>query len=451
MPSPISYTAHQRPIGQGGFYSAHLCVGSGDAFSFVYDCGSMTSKSRLEDEIKVLGYEVGNRKLDLLVISHLDADHVNGVDGLLRSVGGVKDVFLPYLSPLERMLCMMRYPNEDETYYRLLADPEATLLELGAENIYLVGGGEDERGNVQAPNDGEPGAPPEPQNTKEMRLKLDVSRLEPDPTIPSSDQAGYTIAGGARVKRVSDKGSMYISALWKLRMFQKEGLRDTFEELMATGNYNQPSQNETSKQRRCREFLREIEIILAPDQITNEKILQAMRNPNGLASLRKAYSKIASVHNEVSLCLWHGPAFDLRTSNWTVDGFASGVTALSAIVGPWQSFRSRYDPWNAGTMLTGDLALKGPTLERFLKHYIVDLPRTLLFQLPHHGSRHNLEFSAELFHYPQLGFTSSGLRSQYLHPHLDVIERLDSDFGFDVLWSHERRGVTFNLELKPKG
>ena len=79
---------HERfifPVGQGGFAGERI----GD-FVVVYDCGSISSSSMVEDCIDHASRYVDH--VDLLFISHFDKDHVNGLRYLLSQVKVAKAV-----------------------------------------------------------------------------------------------------------------------------------------------------------------------------------------------------------------------------------------------------------------------------------------------------------------------------------------------------------------------
>ncbi|RAK18960.1 metallo-beta-lactamase superfamily protein [Salipiger aestuarii] len=82
----------QRAVGQGGLHCGELTLGH-KPLRWVYDCGS--------NQADALKREVGSiardSEIDLLFLSHLDSDHVNGVDLLLSQVK-VREVILPYLN-----------------------------------------------------------------------------------------------------------------------------------------------------------------------------------------------------------------------------------------------------------------------------------------------------------------------------------------------------------------
>ncbi|WP_135386884.1 hypothetical protein [Escherichia sp. E2593] len=67
-------------------------------FNIVYDCGS-TSRTTIINKIhslpKWFKNTHGSRVIDMLVISHFDDDHVNGLEELLR-LYRVKKLVLPY-------------------------------------------------------------------------------------------------------------------------------------------------------------------------------------------------------------------------------------------------------------------------------------------------------------------------------------------------------------------
>ena len=82
-----------------------------------------------------------------MLLSHLDADHVNGLSLLLDNGLTARHVFLPYLTPAQRAIAAAGAGDEagDSSYFELLADPVGFLEGRGVENIIFVNGGEDEQ------------------------------------------------------------------------------------------------------------------------------------------------------------------------------------------------------------------------------------------------------------------------------------------------------------------
>jgi len=85
-----------RAVGQGLFYTGILDNGN---YAFVYDCGTASPQSHIQDEINGFISEVSQtnkKQIDFAVISHLHHDHFSELHSLIKHVG-VKKVYLPYL------------------------------------------------------------------------------------------------------------------------------------------------------------------------------------------------------------------------------------------------------------------------------------------------------------------------------------------------------------------
>ena len=124
-------------VGQGLFCSGILSGG----LSFVYDCGSSSSKSSaLKAEISLfkekLKYNKKKNIIDILVISHFHMDHWNGIPELLKDNGiKVKLVVMPYVSFWTQNIAMLEADEMNEDEYNFIRDPETWLLDNGVENI----------------------------------------------------------------------------------------------------------------------------------------------------------------------------------------------------------------------------------------------------------------------------------------------------------------------------
>jgi len=96
-------------VGQGGFSAIKILDNKENkVFSIVYDCGSVTSRDKFcEVSIFEKFKEFNeNKKIDLLVFSHLDADHVNLGHHLLTGGFEVEKIVIPYV-PDEAVLCFL--------------------------------------------------------------------------------------------------------------------------------------------------------------------------------------------------------------------------------------------------------------------------------------------------------------------------------------------------------
>lgn len=148
--SKISFEQYQHPVGQGGFHTARIS-GGGVEFSWVYDCGS-DQGSALTAQISALS----GRKFNVLFLSHLDADHVNGVDRLLTTTAGVDEVVLPYLNDLDWVFHVAAAAAQDGltgNYLELARDPAAWFGARGIKRItYLEGVDEHDLINAPTPD-----------------------------------------------------------------------------------------------------------------------------------------------------------------------------------------------------------------------------------------------------------------------------------------------------------
>lgn len=165
-----------RSVGHGLFAQGHVRThGSPEIFlRWVHDCGS-TSYGPREREIARARRLLGSpRRIDVLIVSHFDADHVNGLRELLRGVC-VRTVVLPYAAPADRLLFALRGQGPDSLeHIEFLASPTAYIqsaAETVGEFIYIDAAPGDDLGEG-SPLEHEPnsaGSEPRPE-TPEWRV-----------------------------------------------------------------------------------------------------------------------------------------------------------------------------------------------------------------------------------------------------------------------------------------
>ena len=96
------------PVGHGGFAVEKHRNGKED-YNLVFDCGSTKSYGEKRDnaaEKQIPKVFQQGEKIDKLFISHLHVDHLNGVPCLLEHCR-VEHIYLPYLTPEEKILSLM--------------------------------------------------------------------------------------------------------------------------------------------------------------------------------------------------------------------------------------------------------------------------------------------------------------------------------------------------------
>lgn len=129
-------------VGHGGFYTESVYIKELSAtFDYVYDCGTNEGKNRAYRLIdKYISDLVQQQKksLDLIVISHIDSDHINCLDYLLnkmaRSNIGLKNFVMPFLTDLQKVFYNKRFGRLGKWFREFIRDPESYMNQvLGGE------------------------------------------------------------------------------------------------------------------------------------------------------------------------------------------------------------------------------------------------------------------------------------------------------------------------------
>lgn len=129
------------PVGQGLFSSGQIVLESDKKkpFTWVYDCGTASEQMRIQESIALLAEKIPKRKnikkrhLDLVVLSHFDADHISGIVKLLQTFS-VDCLLLPYI-PLEKRIAMAFIDGIDtqQSFIEFFINPVSYISNL--ENI----------------------------------------------------------------------------------------------------------------------------------------------------------------------------------------------------------------------------------------------------------------------------------------------------------------------------
>lgn len=84
-------------VGNGTLFTGQITnvIGGCAAFNWIYDCGSTSEKVVLKTVSNLPNWFGPANKLDMLVLSHFDKDHINGLEALLKSYY-VKRLVLPF-------------------------------------------------------------------------------------------------------------------------------------------------------------------------------------------------------------------------------------------------------------------------------------------------------------------------------------------------------------------
>lgn len=446
-------------VGQGCFYSGEIyCATSSKPLRVVYDCGSETRGGSLEREIRSYQQLVHDSQLDMLVISHLDADHVNGLSLLLDNGLTAENVFLPYLTPAERAIAAAGAGDAvAPDYYELLSDPVGFLEGRGVKNIIFVNSGPDDQQSGEnaglppvAPA-GENGGPPNlgdleddtegktnfDQGEKGKSATSNSQPLQPEPP-PDASQHGVALDSRPRQRATlffkTDSSVFRLTSCWQAKFFHRDDLHLAVKRISETSDFTIASGDSTSVQRYKR-FLAAVNGqfgTLAPG-----RLIAAIRNAADRKKLRNCYHHIEGNHNDVSLALWHAPlsfpAQTCITSGQRVKGLRPS--------GPWSNC-------NGGTFLTGDLTFTDSVMDRFQTRLGNELNHSAFLAVPHHGSARSWNPRLLAMMQPgALSIVSAGLRNSYHHPNGEVIDSIESR-GERWFRSSERDVVEMHIEVK---
>ena len=90
-----------HPVGHGLFYSGTIKnLYTQNQYSFIYDCGGHTKNTV---NLAIQNADLP-KEIDLLIISHFHADHIKGVLELIKRKITIKTVILPYLDQTSKIL-----------------------------------------------------------------------------------------------------------------------------------------------------------------------------------------------------------------------------------------------------------------------------------------------------------------------------------------------------------
>lgn len=398
---------HFQPIGQGLFYEGQI-----GKVNVIYDCGS-TETTRINNMVNRYAKELTRKTIDLLVLSHLHADHVNGLDELFKHVD-VKYVFLPYLTPFQRLLLTAHEPRQvGETYYNFLADPVNYLLEKGAKKIVLIFDGKEkvDEGDNFPSNDFQYD---DEDDLNEEDLNDDAIHLPDSETliglISKNEPALIRHSQHNRLLCKDHYGYVSLRQRWILRFFSSSTKRHLDKFIDSVKN--------------------EFGLKSLPD---NEKLREIVLNPTKRKRLRDCYKTTYKDRlNDTSLILFHGPVNSIPLSITRQDSHSLGPYHGKAKI-QWDQNRPNLE-W--GCLLTGDVDLK-EIWSSFANHYKNYFSHMSDLLIPHHGSKRNWE--SHILNSTtgsKSWIVSAGIGNKYNHPSIYVILEILNK-GNAIFWSNQ--------------
>jgi hypothetical protein len=402
-------------VGQGLFYDGKIA-----GFAFVYDCGSIPTQYAV-DSVRDYHANLGGTKLNLLVLSHFDQDHISGLDDLLQGLT-VDFAVLPYVSPIERLVLALQSPGLQAWVYDFWADPIDYLVNRkGTQNVVIVTGG------PERPYEGEFFITGRFDDFELPRIHLDSFRMPPyieaEEIIKRNEGKSRNYVGN-RVLVRSHHGYLNISELWKFRFFTKT-----------------PNQHDLEAFRR---FLSGS--LGAPiETIPGDRIIQIISDSDERNVLTLAYQE--RFHGEqavnlTSLVMHHSPTRIKHLRDRYISSEGGYLNSL-----PW-TYRAFSPARRFGHLLTGDIVLK-KIWDEFYNHFKDELPMTSGILIPHHGSDNNWDDRLlSVAKNSPVWFVSAGIGNPYRHPSPDIIGRIIRR-GHEIRWSHQYSQVFESFEYDP--
>lgn len=339
----------QHPVGQGGMMSGLLTI-PGGRFHWIYDCGSNQAEA-LNREIAIVA---ARGDVDCLFLSHLDSDHVNGIDRLLIATG-VKEVVLPYLNDLDRLIAAA-HDNANGAlsggFLTFLGGIENWFAARGVKRLTFIMPRDDDDA------DGDGGREP-PRFDGGGEGKITAEWYAPEATAHVATGRDTSATAMPFVQRLQTTAPLLLSAPsgmidW---LFLPYAHRPSDAKLLAF--------RKAMYRKFGPKYLSRIKAILSDTEI-REKIMEC-------------YDLIWSDHNLVSMALYAGPT---DSASWGGEYLHPN--------GWWRHESAPAVGW----LGTGDMHLNtARRRQAMIKHYDGVLDQVNVFGLPHHGSYRNFHTS----------------------------------------------------------
>ncbi|WP_339005847.1 MBL fold metallo-hydrolase [Fusobacterium polymorphum] len=308
------------PVGQGAFYVEKF----ENKKNIIYDCGSMHNKNKIPNLIENCFKK--NEIIEAIFISHLDEDHMNGVEELLKKCE-VKRICFPLITEEMKLILKIKIMIEEaigssysEFVKEFIENPEEAIKKIiekkKIELIEILPMGEENKKEID----------------KEIIKNNKIKRIE--------KKSGEDIAQEI-------KGLEYNGNKWELIPY----------------NFKQETRINEFKKNLKKEF---------KDEISLEKVEEIWKNnkDSSKEKIKKAYKNIKGSLNTNSMTLFSGIIQDEKSY--------------------YNTSISNYIYIKVGCLYTGDYEAKGKnkweTLEKAYQNYWKWIG---FIQVPHHGSSHN--------------------------------------------------------------
>lgn len=402
----LDASIRQLPVGQGGFLVSEMTGPCASSFTYAFDCGSL-NREHFEQGLSFCS----PGKIDVLFISHLDADHINGIDALTAQMQ-VDTVILPCLDALNvtMIACEAIGPAGIRmSVQTFLADPTQWFAVRGVKRVLHLQRGSGEETQPFNPTDEK--APDNGPFSKDDKLDQGIRC-----TIHSkgSSIAGLVPSKDTVVETLDEHTVLTIGhdkiPLWSLVPYVHPFPEDVIESFQqAVGKMLPHAFTNRS---------------VCPKSFT-KRLIEVLADEDRRKVLKRCYTILSSDNNKPSMSLYSGAHLGVR-SNISID--RSDTQSFLHRSSPphirlWPGVR--HPPEGAGSWLsTGDANLQSsetrkPWLERY-RNVMKDLD---VLVLPHHGSNRSIDAEV-LAHSGDAILLVCAAIGRSKHPHPSLISRL---------------------------
>ncbi|MBY0148849.1 OmpL47-type beta-barrel domain-containing protein [Neobacillus niacini] len=349
------------PVGQGLFYAGKL-IKDNDEFNFIYDCGSNSQEMHLKKCITEYRTFNDTKDIDMLVISHFDRDHINGLDEIAGHYN-IKRIFFPYFKNMN--INLFSYELE------ILRLKGVIQSETKVISTSIPEGQDPKKKNPEFPELEEL---EEDASKTPTKLKLQVPKPNKDP--------------GKNTHIDVKEEDLYKS--FKILELKNNQFK-VFDWLFDFYNYPLSTTEIRNINKSFRDFISTHKIKDFKDFISREEIRKPFVENVFSKKNIQAYTYIS---NNISLCMMHAPERVLTCKE------------------------------RIATLLTGDLSLKDNKIfKNFNEQYSYIMSKLKVFFIPHHGSRNNWNDQL-MYLYCKKALSIATVGSGKGHPDFEVISKI---------------------------
>lgn len=384
-----SFTFHS--VGQGLFYSGIINIG-GVQRHIVYDCGSFFEKGLLQHEIDKAFDD--NDTIDILVISHMDKDHISGIRYLLDRVKQVRFFLMPYMEPEEMIFYAMKYESSrghHEDYIDTILNFEDVVRNEKIQNVVML---------TESEGDGDP-----------IVFGGDVDDDISFKFYRNSEKQDIIdrLLQEKRILVARYDGFLEFPMAWKFRFYVQD--------------------DEHSDRKKFHDSLAGHDIKIS----SFHDIRKIWESTEQLARLKAAYKDVKKDLNLTSLVLLHKPLGGNEEPLFTAvsqHNFCRGIMfspLCCARIGKYAGYHA------TNTLLLGDARLRSKAAcEKIKSCFSSDLEDCGIALVPHHGSKNNWRKGLLKYVSSDFWVVSFGVHGKYGHPNTEVLK----DFGRSWKYAH---------------